>query len=78
MTDSLCRKRKLAGSFIPCGHCRWLERLGYGAEGHGIESQPRGYKTFFVLNSAEHEILNANKYKNVKNFSFFSAQISRE
>ena len=23
----------------------------------------RGYKTFFMLNSAEHEILNAHKYK---------------
>ena len=26
-------------------------------------SRPRGYKTFFVLNSTEHEILNAHKYK---------------
>ena len=26
----------------------------------------------FVLNSAEHEILNAHKYKNIKKFSFFS------
>ena len=24
---------------------------------------PRGYKTFFMLNSTEHEILNAHKYK---------------
>ena len=31
---------------------------------------PRGYKTVFVLNSAEHEILNAHKYKNIKKFSF--------
>ena len=29
---------------------------------------PRGYKTFFMLNSVEHEILNAHKYKNIKNF----------
>ena len=32
----------------------------------------RGYKTFFMLNSVEHEILNAYKYKNIKKFSFFS------
>ena len=24
---------------------------------------PRGYKTFFMLNSVEHEILNAHKYE---------------
>ena len=27
---------------------------------------------FFMLNSVEHEILNAHKYKNIKKFSFFS------
>ena len=27
--------------------------------------QAQGYKTFFMLNSAEHEILNAVKYKNI-------------
>ena len=32
---------------------------------------PRGYKTFFMLNSTEHEILNAHKYKNIKKFGFF-------
>ena len=31
----------------------------------------RGYKTFFMLNSAEHEILNARKLKNVKKIGFF-------
>ena len=31
---------------------------------------PRGYKTFFVLNSVEHEISNAHKYKNINKFSF--------
>ena len=31
----------------------------------------RGCKTFFMLNSAEHEILNAHKYKNIKEFSIF-------
>ena len=33
---------------------------------------PQGYKTFSMLNSAEHEILNAHKYKNVVKFIFFS------
>ena len=30
-----------------------------------------GYKTIFMLNWVEHEILNAQKYKNIKKFSFF-------
>ena len=38
----------------------------------------RGYKTFFVLNSVEHEISNAHKYTNIKKFSFCQAQISGE
>ena len=38
--------------------------------------QARDYKTFFMLNSAEHEILNARKYNNIKKFSFFHTQIS--
>ena len=38
----------------------------------------RGYTTFFMLNSVEHEILNAHKYKNIKKFGFFKAQISLE
>ena len=37
-----------------------------------------GKKTFFTLNSAEHEILNAHKYKRIKKFSVFQAQISIE
>ena len=42
------------------------------------QSWPRGYKTFFILNSSEHEILNAHKYENIKKFSIFQAQISLE
>ena len=41
-------------------------------------TRPRGYKTFFVLNSVEHEILNAHKYKNIKKFDLFKAQLSLE
>ena len=43
-----------------------------------FKTRPRGYKTFSMLNSAEHEILNVRKYKNIKKFSFFRAQISLE
>ena len=39
---------------------------------------PRGYKTFFVLNSVEHEILNAHKYKTIKKLGIFKAQLSLE
>ena len=42
------------------------------------EHRPRGYKTFFVLNSVEHEILNAHKYKNIKKFGHFKAQLILE
>ena len=30
-----------------------------------LQFSPRGYKTFFMLNSVEYEILNAHKYKNI-------------
>ena len=32
----------------------------------------------FMLSSAEHEILNAHKYKNIKKFGIFLAQVSLE
>ena len=35
------------------------------------ENRPRGYKTFFMLNSVEHEVLNAHKYENINKFAFF-------
>ena len=38
----------------------------------------RDFETFFMLNSAEHEILNAHKYKNIKKLSIIQAQISLE
>ena len=41
-------------------------------------TRPRGYKIFFMLNSIEHEILNAHKYKNIKKFGIFYAQINLE
>ena len=39
-------------------------------------TKARGYKTFFMLNSAEHRILHAHKYKHTKKWGIFLAQIS--
>ena len=40
-------------------------------EGELKMTRPRGYKTFFMLNSVERELLNAHKYKNINKFSPF-------
>ena len=45
---------------------------------HICDIRPRGYKIFFMLNSVEHEILIAHKYKGIKKFGFSLAQISLE
>ena len=34
-------------------------------------TRPRVYTTFSMLNSVEHEILNAHTYKNIKKLGFF-------
>ena len=39
--------------------------------------RPRGYKTVFMLNSAEHEIFSATKYENANKFSC-SAMFSKK
>ena len=39
---------------------------------HYVLIRARSYKTFFMLNSVENEILKAHKYKNIKKFSYFS------
>ena len=45
---------------------------GYGiANKTHSKSWPRGYKTLFMVNSVEHKILNAHKYKNRRKFSIF-------
>ena len=57
---------------ISCeGHCEKLSHF-LDLVGH----RPRGYKTFSMLNSPQHEILKAHKHKNIRKFSFFQAQIS--
>ena len=35
------------------------------------ETWPKGYKTFFMLNLAEHEIFSANIYENANNSWYF-------
>ena len=40
----------------------------------GNESKPRGYQTFFLLNSAEHDICTANKSQITNNCIFCVAQ----
>ena len=39
-----------------------MRRFGSSAHLHSL-IRPRGYKTFFMLNSAEHEIFHANNLK---------------
>ena len=41
------------------------------------EIWPLGYQSFFMLNSVEHEILNAYTYKNIKKFSFLGSNKPR-
>ena len=41
-----------------------------------LRIRARGYRTVFMLNSAEHEMLNAHKYENIKKFCIFQVQIS--
>ena len=43
-----------------------------------IEIRARGYTTLFMLISAQHELLNARKYKISRISTFFQAQISPE
>ena len=49
-----------------------MSQLSPGIAG-SCQSRPRGYQTFIMLNSAEHEILIAHKYKHIKKFGFFKA-----
>ena len=43
-----------------------------------LDFGPLGYKTFFMLISAEHEISSANKYENVNYSWLFFIFLSRE
>ena len=50
-----------------CGYMNTCWSWGISGIVRYAESWPRGYETFFMLNSAEHEIFSANKYENAKN-----------
>ena len=43
-----------------------------------ISSWARGCKDFSMLDSVQHDILNAHKYENFKKFGLYKAQISLE
>ena len=56
---------------VPLSHSgNVVTRIGIHTHMH---IRPRGYKTFSMLNSTEHEISNAHKFKYIKKFSFFLA-----
>ena len=61
--------------------CLLLVWRGWGAIGRNesllLFLYPWGYKTFFMLNSAEHEIFSANKYENAKNSWHFHIYYQR-
>ena len=49
----------------------WLQRTVYKGSLIRVD-WPRGCKTFFMLNSFEHEILDAHKYKKYQEIQLFS------
>ena len=71
ITVIVLRKDYFFFEAVMCQKDRDLIRNQYGP-------WPRGYKFFFMLNSLEHENLNAHKYENINKFSIFRAQISLE
>ena len=50
--------------------CRFVIRIT--RDHHSIVSWPRGYKTFFMLNSIEHDFFSARKFKDANNCWHFS------
>ena len=71
-SDDVVRQLVILSLFIP--YARVIMRLKLCCNApyspFWTTTRPRGYKTFFVLNSVEHEILNAHKYKIINKFSF--------
>ena len=60
-SDQPAHKLGMIRVFTVCKQNHWI------LKNVSMESRPRGYKTFFMLNSAEHEIFSANKYENANN-----------
>ena len=61
---------KLLAGTISCSSELNMENV------YKLSAWPRGYKTFFKLNSAEHEIFPANKSQITNNCKFFLAKHS--
>ena len=61
---------------FPCMCCTPSQSVMYAKKGLSMETidsniRPQGYKTFFMLNSVEHGILNALTDQYIKKFGFF-------
>ena len=53
------------------GKCFAFKYRSVGRLSPGKQTGPEVIKLFFMLNSIEHEILNAHKYKSIKKFGCF-------
>ena len=60
----------------PVFNAVWKPISLQNATSYWLKSGSEVITLFFMLSSAEHEILNAHKYKNIKKLSIFQAQIS--
>ena len=65
----------VAPMFLPALVQKILEQMGRNVRNY-LVTWPRGYKTCFMLNSAEHEICFANKSQITNNGKFFHAKHS--
>ena len=53
---------------VQCNEAQYSH--GLTSASSGIQTWSQGYKSFFMLNSAEHEIFSGNKYENANNSSW--------
>ena len=58
------------------GRASFLPQATLTGEPNGKLTRPRGYKTFFMLNSTEHEISTAHKTKIPANKKFLALSLS--
>ena len=72
-------KTERASMETPVSHCKSMGFIRRSRTANSAVSGPilpRGYKTFFMLNSAEHDIFPAKKSHNTNNHKFFLAKHS--
>ena len=67
------RETRKYSSLLNMNYVPSHRRLSRGKQPPYCPGRPRGYKTFFMLNSVEHEILNAHKYKTRSKFSILGS-----